>query len=247
MKLQQFLHQNSEEIHARLDNPETAEATTKQVQSICALIYKSYADELYFGNGEKKYAEVYRTPEKAALFNAYLILFQYLTPGMTGSTGCKSANDRTLVMHLLVAGLANLPIPPALHEGALAESAFVKSLNNMVMTTSGLLATIADTQGAAPKVDVAKFDYLDGMENMDRVSHFGKYAPHKMKFTPAKVAVQSSAATTQSSLSQAGKITFYQAASDSDSSNSSAAEASDKLQQTSHKPRPRSPSNDSGE
>jgi hypothetical protein len=198
-QLQAFLQQNNEEIQARLDNPKTAEATTNQLQSIYALIYKAYADKLYLGSGENKYAEVYRTPEKAAIFNAYLSLFQYLTPGMTSSTGCKSANDRTMVMRLLIAGLADLPgAPLALHENPLAESVFIKKLNDMVMTISALFATEADTQGATPKVDEGKFPYLAGMMNLKKISHFGEYAPHKMTIQqPIRSAAERARAGTQ--------------------------------------------------
>jgi hypothetical protein len=241
-QLQQFLRQNNDEIQARLNNPDTAEETTNQMQSICALIYKSYADELYFGNGEKKYAEVYRTPEKAALFNAYLILFQYLTPEMTASSGCKSGNDRTLLMRMLVAGLADIKgIPPALHDKPLAESNFTKHLSEMVMTISAVFATLSDTQGATPKVDESKFPYMAGVENIKTVSHFGKYAPHKMKITAPKAAVQIYASTDKSKHSLSGKAAFYQAR---QSSMSSGVDVDVEQKETSQsKQRPRSPSN----
>jgi hypothetical protein len=244
-QLQEFLQQNNNEIQARLNNPDTAEATTNQMQSICALIYKSYADELYFGNGEKKYAEVYRTPEKAALFNAYLILFQYLTPEMTASSGCKSGNDRTMLMRMLVAGLADIKgIPPALHDNPLAESDFTKQLSEMVMSISAVFATLSDTQGATPKVDHSKFPYMAGIENIKTVSHFGKYAPHKMEIKAPKTAAQVYASTDQPTHSLAGKAAFYQARK---SSMSSGVDVDAEQKETSEsKQRPRSPSNSQG-
>jgi hypothetical protein len=244
-----LLKQNNNDIQARLNNTETAEATADQVQSICALIYKTYADDLYFGKGDSKYDEIYRTPEKAALFNAYLILFQYLTPGMTCSTGCKSANDRTMVMLLLVAGLANLnEMPPPLHDKseAAALSTFTKGLSEMVMSISALFATGADTQGATPKVDASKFPYLAGIENLDTISSFGKYAPHKMKhkLPKAKAVAQTDATADHSKLSAAGKATLYQAgATGRKSSISSGVKVGEEQKVLSHtKPRPRSPS-----
>jgi hypothetical protein len=100
---------------------------------------------------------------------------------------------------LLIAGLADLPgAPLALHENPLAESVFIKKLNDMVMTISALFATEADTQGATPKVDEGKFPYLAGMMNLKKISHFGEYAPHKMTIQqPIRSAAERARAGTQ--------------------------------------------------
>jgi hypothetical protein len=179
--------ENQQDILARLKNPATAEQTTQQILSITALIYKTYANELYYGEGKDKYAEIYRDPEKAALFNAYLLSFQRVA-GMMGSVGCKSANDRTLVVRVLLAALAARPLdkqalPDPSHMAAFSTMPVNLMLSNMVMTNSALFSCINDTSGGTAKVDTKKFPAFASVENLNLIGDFGEaYAAHKMKF-----------------------------------------------------------------
>jgi hypothetical protein len=190
--LQDYLSKNINAIAEQLQDPVTGPVVAHQLKSISALIYKAYADELYYGDGKQtKYAEEYRKPEKAALFNAYLISYQHLT-GMAGSIGCKSANDRTLILRLLIAALAarpveTQPLPEAHHnqaslkENQLIDRGLSQVLSDMAMNNAAIISCINDTCGGTAKASASKFPFMAGIQNLDMIGAFGeKYAAHKM-------------------------------------------------------------------
>jgi hypothetical protein len=184
--------QTSTELQQRLANPVARDDTLRDLLSITALIYKTYANQLYYGDGTKKYEEVYRNPEKAALFNAYLVTYQRLT-GMMASFGCKSANDRTLVLRELIAALSHLSqqtpptTPRAYHLDSLPQTQLSTLISSFIMSNSALYSAINDTSGATAKVDSGKFPFLSGVKNIDLIGDFGEnYAAHKMKMKEPK-------------------------------------------------------------
>lgn len=154
------------------------EAAAKVIRNVSAVFYKAYMDELY-------YTGAYREPGKAAIFNAYMSAYQRLM-GMSASTGCKSANDRTYVARLLLAAiegrdLASFPLPPNYTHDVDAYFLLKGSLDKIAMTNTAMFTPINDTNGGAPKVDDRKFKILNLVSGLKIVNKLGSFAAHKMK------------------------------------------------------------------
>lgn len=143
--------------------------------ALTALTYKSYMDELY-------YSGQYREPKAAALFNGYLAAYQQIT-GFMASTGCKSANDRTWIARLIIAGMEgrDSTFPNPVHRDAVAFSELTNKISTMAISNSAIISTIMDTAGGTPKVDAKKFTYLEEVKGINFIGKFGKYAAHKLK------------------------------------------------------------------
>ncbi len=201
--IQQKLAKNNETLDA--------DATLRQLLNLSALIYKSYADDLYYSGD-------YRNPEKAALFHAYIASYQHAV-GMIASIGCKSANDRTFVIRLLLAALEGRPIelekkpeektekkpeekpeekpekkpeekpieksellPEACHLAEVfSQTQTATRLDKNLMSNTAVFSCINDTGGGTPKVSGTKFPLFKGLENIQFLSKFGHYASHKME------------------------------------------------------------------
>lgn len=158
-------------------DPRIRENATERFLSLAAIVYKSYMDELFYSNR-------YREPKNGALFNAYLASYLRIS-GLTGSMGCKSANDRTYVVRLFISVLNNVdkrvrPLPAALHRDLDSYKSFSNDLTKIENSNAGLYSCIADTAGGTPKVDAKKFKYLDFMEGINYIGQYGKYAAHKL-------------------------------------------------------------------
>lgn len=181
--LQKYFAKNKAEIEERLDNPATRDVTQKEILTISALIYKVYADELYYGDGSEKYAGTYREPKHAAAFNTYLAAYQH-NVGMMASMGCKSANDRTYIIRMLYSviegrPLTTQPIPPICYGETLPQY-IIEQFSNNALTNTALLSCIKDTT-TTPKVDAKKFPILEGVAHLDYLNKLGGQATHKME------------------------------------------------------------------
>ena len=158
-------------------DPKVRDAATNKLLSIAAVIYKTYMDELYYSGD-------YRKPKNAVLFNAYLASYQRIT-GAMASIGCKSANDRTYVVRLIISALNGQKLnalPPNLHGDEAEFNEFrIKEVTPRVETNSAIHSCIDDTAGGLPKVDSKKFKYLKNVKFIDLLSDFGDFAAHKLK------------------------------------------------------------------
>lgn len=174
IKLKEHLSKHAELLKKLEDqfnkaaHPEEKDRLAKKIIRLSMIFIKHQMDNLYY-SGE------YRQPEKAALFNAYLGLYQRLN-GLMASTGCKSANDRTYVVRLLIAAISGekfshltQDVPPDL----------LNNLSIIAMSNSAGLSAIVDTKGGTPKVNSEKFPVLG--EFFPKISEYGDFAAHKMK------------------------------------------------------------------
>jgi len=205
-EIEKLVFQNRNELDEKLRDPHTGMATQQQLLGIAALIYKSYADDLY-------YSGKYRKPEQAAIFNAYLLSYQKIV-GMMGSVGCKSCNDRGFVVRLLLSAMAGHPfvddasIPKAKQLGfnLLPEPCHSMKTNDHVMqgtlvehrcsenimSHAGVYSCINDTAGAPPKIAQKKFSVLQGVEGVRDSGYMYDYrrmAAHKMEMGKFKDAI----------------------------------------------------------
>lgn len=149
---------------------------------ICTLIFKARMDELYY-SGE------YYHPKNAVLFNAYTAAYQKLT-GMSASTGCKSGNDRTYVMRLVLAAIQGhdintIPLPTN-YEDKNAYDQLRDSISIIAMSNSAIYTALNDT-GGSPKASPGDYEILEpktkhiDLANISDTAPFGKYAAHKLK------------------------------------------------------------------
>ncbi len=160
---------------------EAKKLDAKVLLSLTALIYKTYIDNLYY-SGE------YRKPEKAVLFNTYVAAYQRLT-GLSGSIGCKSANDRTYVLRLFLAAVEGrdhqaTPLPPAYHQDPQAlHQLLAQDVSQRVMSNAAIYSCINDTAGGTPKVHDGLFGFpiLEPVKGINLLDKFGKFAAEKIK------------------------------------------------------------------
>lgn len=150
---------------------------TELLANITACVLKSYMDDLYY-SGE------YRNPEKAAMFHAYEANLQRLIGIMT-SLGCKSANDRTWLVRLLIDTLATAPNPlsieyhPTENNTALKNSQWNKRTSDNAISHAAMPACIYDNRGD-PKF-IKKFPFLK-IKFGELIGKIGeKFAAHKLK------------------------------------------------------------------
>jgi len=153
-------------------------------------------DDLYY-SGE------YQSPEKAAPFNAYLASYNH-AQGLLSSISCKSGNDRTYVVRLLIDATAGRPLqkgltiqsgeerpllPERLHDYSELSGYARKNADANKFTNSAALATVKDTGGSYSKVSSKwhKYPFLKSIKDIDFLGAFGKYAAHKdKKYTGVK-------------------------------------------------------------
>ncbi|EKD54506.1 MAG: hypothetical protein ACD_60C00078G0007 [uncultured bacterium] len=198
----------AEKISKGLDDKNASEEKkqniTEFLTNIAACTLKFYMDELYY-SGE------YRKPEKAAIFHAYEANLQRLL-GMMTSVGCKSGNDRTWVVRLLIDTLAtdgNL-LPEDYHSKHLKDTTLSQRVNDNAFSHAAMLACIADTGGGDPKC-LGKFKFLS-IPGAPFVGQIGeKYAPHKLKHKVSSLelpAKQKPTVVTQKMFHHATKVTM---------------------------------------
>lgn len=185
-KIQKLINKNLSQYKTQLNSTNSSEANNaaEKINQLCALQYKIYMDELY-------YSGKYREPKNAALFNAYMSAYQRLA-GLSASTGCKSANDRTYVARLVLAAMEgrdkeeNL-LPPAYHNDKEALKRLQEDLQTIAMANSTMVAVITETGGGTPKIGTKKFSILKSSAEVNInsvINHTGKlgqYASHKLK------------------------------------------------------------------
>jgi len=147
---------------------------TDRLSALSALVYKSQLNSLY-------YSGQYQEPKNAMLFNAYLVLYQRAL-GLIPSVGCKSANDRTYVQRCAVAILAALPLAKitTLLKNETLYQYFLTDFSKVEMSISAMFSAIADTNGGAPKVNANKFPFLAGVDAVNWINTFGKFAAHQL-------------------------------------------------------------------
>lgn len=168
-----------------LDSPDEKirNQAAESILAIAALTYKVYMNELY-------YDKTYREPKNAAMFNTYMAAYQHII-GMTASTGCKSANDRTYVARLFLAAMEGrdhkeLLRPPPVHRDAEAFKNLQSEMSQRAMTNSASISCINDN-GGTPKVSANKFKSLSEVKYINFVGKFGDYAAHKIKGMAVKL------------------------------------------------------------
>ncbi len=148
-----------------------------ELQAVNVYILKAKMDDLYF-SGQ------YLEPKSAAIFNAYFLLTERMT-GIMSSAGCKSANDRTAIIRVMMAVLSPNPHIEELH--------LLSQMSADWMSNGSMFSCINDTAGGTPKVynnrllqGTNNFSYLAGAELADS-AEFGKFASHKLLEHPEKI------------------------------------------------------------
>lgn len=171
---------NKDTIKTTIDNliktTEINQLTTDELDTLNAFVYKSLLDNLYY-SGE------YREPKNAALFNVYLLAYQRAI-GMSSSMGCKSANDRTMVIGALYAALGHENrnhISGYHQEGTEDHDRLMERTKYTIMSNRGVYSCIHDNAAATPQINTDKFEILKPITSVNYFYEFSKYAAHRIK------------------------------------------------------------------
>lgn len=164
-EIQKFLSEQIYDSQGML-RPSVDAAKLDTVKNITALIYKAYADKLYYSG---KYLE----PEYAGLFNACLLIYQEAA-GLMPMTGCKSANDRTFYVRLLHQALAMTPI---FESGIFTipnlkprdSEILTKRIAELAMAHSSILACFLDNGGSPKSGQFKGYAGVDQLGEVERV------------------------------------------------------------------------------